>query len=527
MPSIGANTHINPPLHGRLDAMMNHWKIPDCFATSHYKVSEGAYNVHWGCIHNSPTRSIISIHVFTYLLSPFSFVNASISVLETSVDDGLDNVLTDSETGENYSISVARRGLIPVVPVHSPGLWSTTRLPPTRTGFDSRRGRSRIFACGNRIRRCRRSEAFLGDLPFPPPHHSGAAPYSSRFTLIRSQDLDVKSSLNLFLWLFLLVKPFTLIKRPERTFARPVCRSINFRSSCVYTNIRSLGNARSPSEKCAFKRQEIIHSRLLPNFLKTPAKDLLPGYSSRSPPTKAIRVQSPTGSLRIFACGNRAGRCQDLPFSSPFHSGTTPFLPHFTLIGSQDLDIKSRPNLFTLLGLGKNQDFVMGEFSIGKYSTASYNCTVFASHAEHDRPLSSLEKRAIPPVLWLDWSRTYPHAPHCIPAIFPPTLTSPHSRASELEDWPVARAQTFRSRLGRIAPAKPARIVDSGSLPHVHKWESRRMLPLISEFPRGSPVFSPPFHSGAASYSSRSTVIGSQEPDVKSNQNLFVTLHSY
>ncbi|KAJ8880049.1 hypothetical protein PR048_020672 [Dryococelus australis] len=44
-----------------------------------------------------------------------------------------------------------------------------------------------------------------------------------------------------------------------------------------------------------------------------------------SPPTKAIRVQSPAGSLVIFACGIHAGRCRwsagflgDLPFPCPF-----------------------------------------------------------------------------------------------------------------------------------------------------------------------------------------------------------------
>ncbi|KAJ8895488.1 hypothetical protein PR048_000821 [Dryococelus australis] len=37
-----------------------------------------------------------------------------------------------------------------------------------------------------------------GDLPYPPPLHSGAAPYLPRFTLVRSQDLDVKSRPNLF-----------------------------------------------------------------------------------------------------------------------------------------------------------------------------------------------------------------------------------------------------------------------------------------------------------------------------------------
>ncbi|KAJ8871002.1 hypothetical protein PR048_027305 [Dryococelus australis] len=38
---------------------------------------------------------------------------------------------------------------------------------PRRTGFDSRRCRSRIFACGNRTGRCRWSASFLGDLSFP------------------------------------------------------------------------------------------------------------------------------------------------------------------------------------------------------------------------------------------------------------------------------------------------------------------------------------------------------------------------
>ncbi|KAJ8882945.1 hypothetical protein PR048_014784 [Dryococelus australis] len=54
-----------------------------------------------------------------------------------------------------------------------------------------------------------------------------------------------------------------------------------------------------------------------------------------SPPTKAIRVQSPAGSLRIFACGNRAGRYDvgrrvffgALPFPTPFHSGAAPYSP--------------------------------------------------------------------------------------------------------------------------------------------------------------------------------------------------------
>ncbi|KAJ8881164.1 hypothetical protein PR048_017637 [Dryococelus australis] len=54
-----------------------------------------------------------------------------------------------------------------------------------------------------------------------------------------------------------------------------------------------------------------------------------------SSPSKAIRAQFPAGPFRIFACGNRAGRCRwsaglpgDLSFPPPPHSGAPPYLNH-------------------------------------------------------------------------------------------------------------------------------------------------------------------------------------------------------
>ncbi|KAJ8897461.1 hypothetical protein PR048_002807 [Dryococelus australis] len=74
---------------------------------------------------------------------------------------------------------------------------------------------------------------------------------------------------------------------------------------------------------------------------------------ARSPPTKAKRVQSPAGSLRIFACRNRTGRCRwsagflgDLPFPRPSFRRCS-ILTSITLIGSQGLAVKSHQNLFT------------------------------------------------------------------------------------------------------------------------------------------------------------------------------------
>ncbi|KAJ8888753.1 hypothetical protein PR048_008245 [Dryococelus australis] len=52
-----------------------------------------------------------------------------------------------------------------------------------------KRDRSRTFTCGNHAGQCHWSAGFVGDLPFPSPLHSGAAPCSPNFTLIGSQDL--------------------------------------------------------------------------------------------------------------------------------------------------------------------------------------------------------------------------------------------------------------------------------------------------------------------------------------------------
>ncbi|KAJ8897522.1 hypothetical protein PR048_002869 [Dryococelus australis] len=68
--------------------------------------------------------------------------------------------------------------LYPIEPRCCNGLTIRPPPPPGRTGFDYQRSRSQIFASGNRAERCRWSTGFLGDFPFPPPLHSGAAPYS-------------------------------------------------------------------------------------------------------------------------------------------------------------------------------------------------------------------------------------------------------------------------------------------------------------------------------------------------------------
>ncbi|KAJ8894650.1 hypothetical protein PR048_007314 [Dryococelus australis] len=51
------------------------------------------------------------------------------------------------------------------------------------------------------------------------------------------------------------------------------------------------------------------------------------------------------GIVADDAAGWSAGFLGHLPLPPPLHSGTTLYTPRFTIIGSQDLDVRSRPNL--------------------------------------------------------------------------------------------------------------------------------------------------------------------------------------
>ncbi|KAJ8891748.1 hypothetical protein PR048_004301 [Dryococelus australis] len=95
--------------------------------------------------------------------------------------------------------STCRSRAGPLTDDHATGLCADqgqeAREP--RTGLDSLRGRPG-FSRVEIVRATPLSAGFLGDLPPPPPSNFGAAPYSPRFALFGSQDLDVKSGPDLF-----------------------------------------------------------------------------------------------------------------------------------------------------------------------------------------------------------------------------------------------------------------------------------------------------------------------------------------
>ncbi|KAJ8874936.1 hypothetical protein PR048_022826 [Dryococelus australis] len=151
-----------------------------------------------------------------------------------------------------------------------------------------------FFSCGNCTGRCPWLAGFLGDLQFTPPLHSCAASYPAHSTLIGYQDLVVRIRSNFF--------THTL--------------SLNCVSSC---------------------------SRVLINRIRF-RKCRLPGKNILHPPRRA--GFNPRPGHRIFASGNRAGRCRGSPVSpAPSFQRRSIFTP-VVLIGAQELAVKSRPHLF-------------------------------------------------------------------------------------------------------------------------------------------------------------------------------------
>ncbi|KAJ8882628.1 hypothetical protein PR048_014440 [Dryococelus australis] len=175
--------------------------------------------------------------------------------------------------------------------------------PTTANRVHPRSGHTLIFTCGNRVEKYRWSAGFLRNLPFPPPFHSGAAPYSPHFTFLGSQGLYVKSCPNLFT------------------------------HSCTQRIVES--SLMNPREFRVSSYHEIVTRVLKVLILYRGAT--VGERLARSPPTKAKRVQSPAGRWRCSA-----GFLGDHPFPPSLHSGAAPYS-----LQSPSSALKSRPNLFT------------------------------------------------------------------------------------------------------------------------------------------------------------------------------------
>ncbi|KAJ8870271.1 hypothetical protein PR048_029292 [Dryococelus australis] len=174
--------------------------------------------------------------------------------------------------------------------------------------------RSRIFACGNRADRCR-----SGISRFLRPFIPVLAAFSPRFTLIGSQDVDVKSRPNLFIHsLIYLVAKICRLYRDHRigsgtSLCRRTCKGKHSRSHRIYI-AANIAVARN----CYNSRRTAVYTSM-----------------------RYAQSEHPRSTMK----GPRL--CSDLPFPPPLRSGAAPYSSRFTLIGSQDPDDKSLPNNFT------------------------------------------------------------------------------------------------------------------------------------------------------------------------------------
>ncbi|KAJ8894645.1 hypothetical protein PR048_007309 [Dryococelus australis] len=136
------------------------------------------------------------------------------------------------------------------------------------------------------------------------------------------------------------------------------------------------------------------------------------------------------------------------PVSPPFNSGAIPYSPHFTLIGSQDLNVKSHPNL----SHRQNKSDI---HRTGMDNTSRLRIDV-SGHVEHK-------------FIFLSTDRNDPS----------------QDTAAILPD-PIHLYEPAPRDLGGVVNNQ-ARF-PAGSLPDFRKRESCQTMPLVSGFSRGSPV---------------------------------------
>ncbi|KAJ8866438.1 hypothetical protein PR048_032281 [Dryococelus australis] len=85
---------------------------------------------------------------------------------------------------------------------------NTARLPSGRTRFDSRRGHSQALRLRESCQMMPLAAGFLGDIPLPPPLHSGASPYLTSLVIF-NLGFFVAKSLSIFIGLLIYSNYYT------------------------------------------------------------------------------------------------------------------------------------------------------------------------------------------------------------------------------------------------------------------------------------------------------------------------------
>ncbi|KAJ8889146.1 hypothetical protein PR048_008640 [Dryococelus australis] len=226
------------------------------------------------------------------------------------------------------------------------------RSPPTKANrVHSPADYLRTFASGNRVGLSPWLAGFLADLPFSPPFHFGAAPYSSHFTLIGSQDP-------------------ARYREPSTTYPLHSCLMWKHNLSWQQA-VKCGGSCTRCDSMCHFGEREKTKKVLGENSPSTSSSSSRPRVTKSSTPPLQIPIGSSLIPVHLRLLEVRRKSFPVTPNSSSRHRGvfvqqsfpkTGPLgnvgevrsLHKQTLrselnfsVSSQDLAVKSRPNIFT------------------------------------------------------------------------------------------------------------------------------------------------------------------------------------
>ncbi|KAJ8881189.1 hypothetical protein PR048_017662 [Dryococelus australis] len=258
-----------------------------------------------------------------------------------------------------------------------------------------------------------------------------------------------------------------------------------------------------------------------------------------SPPTKANRAQSPAGSPDF----RKWESCPTMPLVGGFSRGSPVSLaPSFrrssiftsiTLIGSQDLAVKSRPNIFTHVGIASALHLYA---STCLRDNTAHTASVAGLHGLQQQRLTEGSVRAlsgsphlvrknrcgegvkeawlgvgcdgkVPPLARSRDARAIGVPLPAQPPFFSPrtrvrfwsqsanahryisVITYSSSVAIAIRSWYYTEGTAVAERLACSPSTKANRIQSlAGSLPDFRKWESCQTMPLVGEFSCGSSV---------------------------------------
>ncbi|KAJ8873932.1 hypothetical protein PR048_024769, partial [Dryococelus australis] len=245
------------------------------------------------------------------------------------------------------------------------------------------------------------------------------------------------------------------------------------------------------------------------------------------PPTKANRVQSPAGSpdfrkwesCRTMSLVGGFSRGPPICPAPSFRRGS--ILTSITLVGSQDLAVNSRPNIFT------HSKYLTHRVDDACDARAWVVLSVSPFWTKYVLVGGMLNER-VKRFGWLLKPRVtrdeYGPAPEC--------KGGGNGRSvRKLTDQRKSFFQN-RGRGGRVVSTltshqdestKANRVESPAGSPHFRTWESCRTMPLVAGFSRGSPV-SPALSIRCCSILTSITLIGSQDLAVYSLPNLSTPL---